>query len=83
MYKKGYFLIITGRRITGDIQALYRESEMAKMIDNLRDHPDKIPARTRDDMMEMFNHAWEETLWNIDGEIAFKQNMATIAFDNN
>ena len=73
MYKKGYFLIITGGGITGDIQcnnthnhkrvkALYQDSEMVKMIDNLRDHPDKIPSPTRDDMMEMFNHAWEETL---------------------
>ena len=32
-------------------------------------------------MMEILNHVWEETLQNVDGELAFKQNIATIAFD--
>ena len=92
MYKKGYFLIIIGGGITGDIQCndthyhrrakgLYRDREMAVMIDKLREHPEKIPAPTRDDMMEMFSHAWKETCQDVDGELAFKQNMVTIAFD--
>ena len=51
------------------------------MVDNLREHPDKTPSPFRDDMMEMFNHVWKDTLQNDDGELAFKQNIATIAFD--
>ena len=90
---KGYFLVLIGGGITRDIQrnkthynkrakALYRDREIAKMIDKLREHPNNIPSPTRDDMMEMFNHAWEDTLQNVDGELQFKQNMTTITFDD-
>ena len=48
------------------------DSEMTKVVDNLREHPDKIPSPFRDDMTEMFNHIWEDTLQNDDGELAFK-----------
>ena len=54
------------------------DSEMTKVVDNLREHPDKTPSPFRDDMMEMFNHIWEDTIQNDDGELAFKQNIATI-----
>ena len=48
------------------------------MIDKLKECPGKIPF---DDMTKMFNHVWENALQNVDGELAFKQNMATIDFD--
>ena len=32
-------------------------------------------------MTDMFNHASKNTHQNLDGELAFKQNMAIIAFD--
>lgn len=51
------------------------------MIDKLKEHSDKIPSPACYDMMEMLNHVWEETLQNVDGELAFKQNIVTIAFD--
>ena len=52
--KKGYFLIIIGGGITGDIQdndtdyhkpvkGIYRENEMQLMLDMLRENPNKIP----------------------------------------
>ena len=54
---------------------------MAKLIDKVREHPDKIPSLTRDDMMELFNQTWEKTFQNVDRELAFEQNMVVIAFD--
>ena len=42
------------------------------MVDKLRQHPNKISAPTRDYIIEIFNHGWEDTLQNIDGELMFK-----------
>ena len=60
-FKKGYFLIIIGRGITGDIQvndtpyhreakALYFKNEMELTLEKLQIDPKKIPQPTRDEI---------------------------------
>ena len=51
------------------------------MLDLLKTDPTKIPAPTRDQMMEMFDKAWDKTCSDVDNEQAFKTNMMTLAFD--
>lgn len=91
-HKRGYFLIVIGGGITGDIQGndtdyhhpskkRYRDQEMELMIQKLREHKDKIPTPSRDEMMVMFSKAWDDTLEEIDGEHVFKKIMLTIKFD--
>ena len=81
---KGYILVIIGGGITGDIQindthlhhqlkAKYRERECELMLKKLRTDPTKIPAPTRDDMMQMLSESWE-LLNTVDPVMALKNN---------
>ena len=90
--KKGYFLIVIGGGITGDIQvndtsyhrqakAAHRNHEMKLMLEMLEKDPIKIPTPTRDQMMQMFQESWTETCANVDNEFVFKTNMITLALD--
>ena len=91
-HKKGYFLIVIGGGITGDVQVndtsyyrsvktAYRNLEMQLKLDLLRQDPKKIPSPSPDQMMEMFYNAWEKTCSDVDNEQTFKSNMMTLAFD--
>ena len=91
-FKKGYFLVIIGGGITGDIQlngtshhrqakALYRKHEMELILKKLQKDPPKIPQPTRDKMMNMFQKSWNETCAKVNNENLFKTNMITIALD--
>ena len=81
LFKKGYFLIIFGGGITGELQvdntsyhqlkANYRKKEMQLMIEMLETNPGKIPAPGRD-QMELFQLAWNETCEKVDNEQTFK-----------
>ena len=92
LHKKGYFLIVIGGGITGDIQtnntdyhrplkSHYRENEMTLMVDQLKEDPNKIPSPTRNDMMNLFNDAWNQAYDQVDNVNVFKKNMVTIALD--
>ena len=92
LHKKGYFFIVIGGGITGDVQvndtsyhqsvkSAYRDLEMELMLDLLKTDPTKIPTPTRDQMIEMFDKAWDKTCSDVDNEQAFKTNMMTLAFD--
>ena len=91
-HKKGYFLIVIGGGITGDVQVndtsyhrpvktAYRNLEMQLMLDLLKQDPKKIPSPSRDQMMEMFYNAWEKTCSDVNCEQTYKSNMMTLAFD--
>ena len=93
-FKKGYFLIINGRGITGNIQvndtsynrqakAFYRQHEMELMFEKLHKDPKKIPQPTRDKMISMFQKSWNKTCAKVTNENVFKINMVTIALDSN
>ena len=90
--KKGYFLIVIGGGITGDIQvnntsyhrqakAAYRNHEMKLMLEMLEKDPIKIPTPTRVQMMQMFQESWNETCANVNNEFVFKTKMITLALD--
>ena len=90
--KKGYFLIVIGGGITGDIQvndtsyhrqakAAHRNHEMKLMLEMLEKDPIKIPTPNRDQMMQMFQESWNETCANVNNEFVFKTNMITLALD--
>ena len=87
---KGYILVVIGGGITGDVQCndthihhklkkTYREIEAKKMIEMLRENPNKIPSPTRDDIMIMLASAW--TSLDLDVNEALKQNFITTPFD--
>ena len=87
---KGYILVVIGGGITGDIQCndthvhhvlkkKYREMEAKKMMEILKSEPGKIPAPSRDDVMNMLSTAWNSI--KIDVNEALKQNFITSAFD--
>ena len=91
-FKKGYFLIIIGGGITGDIQGsdtsyhrqakeLYRKHEMELMLKKLQKDKKKISQLTRDEMINMFQKSWNETCATVDNESVFKTNTITIALD--
>ena len=87
---KGYILVVIGGGITGDIQCndthvhhalkkKYREIEAIKMMEMLKTEPGKIPAPSRDDVMNMLSTAWNSI--ELDVNEALKQNFITSAFD--
>ena len=88
-FRKGYFLLHIGGGITGDVQvndttyhseskAAYRKKEMQLMLDVVIEHPDKIPAPSRDQIMRMFNDAWDEVYNKIDCEDVYNKNIMTL-----
>ena len=90
LFKKGYFLVIIGGGITGDIQINdtnchrdlkkhYRDLEMKLMLEQLEKDPIKIPSPSRSEMMSMLLQAWE-TL-EIDTKREFKSLFVTNALD--
>jgi hypothetical protein len=92
LIKKGYFPIKIGGGVTGDIQVndttyhrssknAYRKREMKMMLEMLKANPAKIPAPSRDQMMEMFSDAWEEVYEQTDSSDAYKKCLINIAFD--
>ena len=91
-FKKGYFLIHIRGGITGDVQVndtiyhkqskvLYGKKEMELMLNQLKKNPGKIPQPSRDEMMDIFNNAWQEEYNRIDNVDAYKKNMISIALD--
>ena len=83
--KNGYFLIVIGGGIIGDIQvndtsyhrqgkALYQKHEMELMLKKLQNDPKKIPQSSRDEMMNMFQKYWNETCAKVNNENVFKTN---------
>ena len=92
LYKNGYFLIVMGGGITGDLQVNdtdyhrplkreYRNLEQELMIKLLTEEPNKIPSPKRDDMMRMISEAWSNVQDQVDSELAFKRNMISVALD--
>ena len=92
LLKKGCFLILIGGGITGDFQvndttyhrpskSAYRQGESQLMLEKLRENPEKIPQPSRDEMVTMFQRAWDETIESTSNVHAFKQNLMTLAFD--
>ena len=92
LLKRGYFLIVMGGGITGDLQVndtdmhhplkeAYREKESSLMIEKLRENPEKIPSSSRNDIMRMCKSAFQETVAKIDFSDAFKRNGLTIKLD--
>ena len=90
--QRGYFLVILPGGKTRDLQvndtdlhhplkASYREKEAALMIEKLRVNPDKIPSRSRDEILKMCKAAFEETIAKADVSEAFKRNDLTIKVD--
>jgi len=83
---KGHILVVIGGGITGDVRCnythihhklkkVYREIEAKKMIEMLRENPNKIPSPTRDDVMIMLASAWNSL--DLDVNEALKQNFIT------
>ena len=77
LYKTGCRYVGVGGGITGDVQindtdlhsplkSKYREKEMALMLEQLREHPGKIPKPSRDEMMRMMTEAMEEVNFDVD-----------------
>ena len=92
LLKRGYILIIIGGGVTGDIQVndthyhhkikqQYRDLECNLMIDKLRSDPSKVPAPTRDEMMEMLNKSWTTVIDTTDPILALKNNFILNALD--
>jgi hypothetical protein len=90
-FERGYFLILIGGGITGDVQVndtsyhqevkkLYRKNEQDTMLAKLRE-TDGIPAPDRDEMMKWFDLAWKGCNENVDMEAAFLSNMMLLPFD--
>ena len=90
LLKKGFALVVIEGGITGDIQINdtschqnlkkhYREFEMNLMLEQLDNEPNKIPSRSRDEMMCMLLKAWE--LLDVDTEREFKFLMVTNELD--
>ena len=90
-FKKGYFLIIIGGGITGDIQVndtsyhrqskeLHRKHEIELMLEKLQKDK-KILQPTRNEMMNMFQKSWNEASAKVSNENVFRTNMVAIVFD--
>ena len=92
LFSKGYFNVVIGGGITGDIQVNdtdyhqplkkeYRQMEMQLMVKQLTDNPKKIPAPSRDEIMSLFNSAWTTVYDHLDNVLIYKRNMITLALD--
>ena len=92
LFAKGYFLIVIGGGITGDVQVNdtdyhnplkkeYRQDEMELMLKQLTENPKKIPAPSRDEIMKLFDGAWQRVYDRIDNVLVFKRNMITLSLD--
>ena len=90
LYDKGYFLILIGGGITGDVQVndtryhnpskkKYRQIEQEAMLEKLREST-AIPVPSRDEMMKWFKEAWD-SCDQIDKREAFISNMMLLPFD--
>ncbi|GFO11576.1 steryl-sulfatase [Plakobranchus ocellatus] len=90
LLEKGYILVIMGGGITGDVQindthlhhrlkSKYRDLECDLMHRQLQANPQKVPAPSRDEMMNMLTSSWKET--TIDPSCALKNNFILNALD--
>ena len=51
------------------------------MVKLLKANPDKIPAPSRNQMMELFDNSWKTVYDRIDNVLVFKRNMITLKLD--
>ena len=91
--RKGYFLIVIGSGITGDVQVkdtsyyrpvktAYRNLEMQLMLGLWWQDPKKISSPPQDQMMKLFYNAWEKTCSDFDNEQTFKLNIIRFGFED-
>ena len=59
----------------------YRKLEMELMLVKLRQHPERIPSPSREEMMATFDKSWSTVCANLDAANVFKKNMITLNFD--
>ena len=82
LYLRGYILVLMGGGITGFIQAndtdlhhhlkrRYRHEEMALMLKKLEVDKNKVPAPSREEMINLLLAAWRETV--VDFAAVFKK----------
>ena len=87
---RGYILVCIGGGITSDVQVNdthvhhllkkeYRQKEAQLMLDQLREHPHKVPSPSRNEIMAMLTDSWEGL--NINTLQALKSNFILNAFD--
>ena len=61
------------------LKQLYREAEMALMLQQLKDNPNKVPSRSHNEMMRMLNSTWNKL--DINNVQAFKKIFVTNSLD--
>ena len=61
-----------------DLKFSYQQKDSLLMIKKLRSNPNKTPSPSTDEIMQMCNSAWNETVSKVDIHGAFKRNVITI-----
>jgi hypothetical protein len=90
LYQRGYILVVMGGGITGFIQAndtdlhhhlktRYRHEEMELMLKKLEMDSKKVPAPSREEMINMLLKAWKEL--DVDFNTVFKKLFITNKLD--
>ena len=63
------------------LKAEYRKGETKLMLDQLQENPSKIPAPSRNKIMQLFSEACGNVYEQLDNVVIYKRNMMTLALD--